>query len=144
MEDENTNNTNSNDPTVTTHIKNETNSSTSNPNPQPKDETIIICSLVVAATLIISAVIIALAICLRKGDVEEKVIVDGRNPLYGKYYDDAGERIGTAQVQDRSPLYQFGETEPSSTRMACIRDNNSQYPGRNEDRMSEIRNGTYI
>ena len=127
MEDENTNNTTSNDPTD-----------------DPTDETIIICSLVVAATLIISAVIIALAICFRKGDVEEKVIMERGNPLYGKYYDDAGERIGTAQVQDRSPLYQFGETEPSSTRMACIRDNNSQYPGRNEDRMSEIKNGTYI
>ena len=99
----------------------------------------------IAATLIISVVIIALAICLRKGNVQqEKMIMERGNPLYGKYYDDAGERIGTTQVQDRSPLYEFGETEPSSTGMAYIRDNNSQYRGKNEERMSEIRNGTYI
>ena len=104
----------------------------------------IICSLVIAATVIISVVIIALAICLRKGKVQQEITKEEGNPLYGKYYDVAGERIGTAEVQDRSPLYEFGESEPFPTRMANIRDNNSAYPGRNDDRMSEIKNRTYI
>ena len=76
--------------------------------------------------------------------MQEKIIKEEGNPLYGKYYDDEGGRIGTAQVQDRSPLYEFAESKPFPMGMANIRDNNSQYPGRNDERMSEIKNGTYI
>lgn len=94
-----------------------------------KDETVVVCSLVISLTLIISTAIIVLTICLRKRSAPpniETAVVD-KNPMYGQYYNTCGERLGSAQVRDQNSGYGGAGGFPTK-----IRDNNSRYPVRNE------------
>ena len=92
-----------------------------------------------AVTVIVSVLIVTLAICLQKRRVvQNTLIVDDPNPMYGKYYGEDGEghRIQSTELRDNNSNY----ATLISSWVVKIRDNNSGYLGRNDSRNSAIKN----
>jgi len=105
----------------------------------PRDETIVLCVAIMAVTVIVSVLIVTLAICLQKRRVvQNTLIVDDPNPMYGKYYreDGEGHRIQSTELRDNNSNY----ATLISSWVVKIRDNNSGYLGRNDSRNSAIKN----